>query len=88
MVEKKYIINIEQGLHMRPAGVITNTMMKFDCDVNLVLNGNKVNAKSIMNIMASCIKKGTEIIVECDGPQEQEALDKFQELYESGFGDI
>ena len=87
MVEKTYLIQNEQGLHMRPAGLVTNTMMKMDCDVNLIVNGNKVNAKSIMNVMAACIKKGTEVTLVCEGPQEEEAIKKFDELYERGFGE-
>lgn len=87
MVEKTYLIRNEQGLHMRPAGIVTNAMMKFSCNVNLIVNGNKINAKSIMNIMAACIKKGTLITLACDGPQEEDAIKKFDELYESGFGE-
>lgn len=85
MVEKKYTIKNAQGLHMRPAGLVTNSMMKFDCDVTMVVNGNNVNAKSIMNVMAACIKCGTDITLVCDGPQENEALAKFDELFESDF---
>lgn len=87
MVEKTYMIENEQGLHMRPAGLVTNAMMKMDCDVNLIVNGNKVNAKSIMMVMAACIKKGTQVTLVCEGPQEKEALEKFDELYQSGFGE-
>ncbi|HEX3076658.1 MAG TPA: HPr family phosphocarrier protein [Lachnospiraceae bacterium] len=87
MVAKNYTIKNEQGLHMRPAGLVTNAMMKFNSDVNLVVNGKTVNAKSIMNVMAACIKAGTEIEVQCNGEDEEAALAKFDELYESGFGE-
>ena len=40
-----------------------------------------------MNIMASCIKYGTEITVECDGPDEKEMLSEAIDMIESGFGE-
>ena len=40
-----------------------------------------------MNIMAACIKGGTEITFECNGEDEQTACDKAVELVESGFGE-
>lgn len=87
MVSKKFIIKNSQGLHMRPAGILTNALKGFDSDVTIIKEGEEVNAKSIMNVMAACIKFGAEIEVQCNGDDEQVALDKFTELVESGFGE-
>ena len=75
------------GMHMRPAGMFANAMMKFDSDVNLVANGKTVNAKSIMNLIAACIKCGTEVEVQCSGPDEEAALMEAVRLIESGLGE-
>ena len=75
------------GMHMRPAGMFANAMMKFDSDVNLVANGKTVNAKSIMNLIAACIKCGTEVEVQCSGPDEEAALLEAVRLIESGLGE-
>lgn len=40
-----------------------------------------------MNIMASCIKCGSEITIECDGPDEKEMLHEAINMIESGFGE-
>ena len=40
-----------------------------------------------MNIMAGCIKCGSEITVECNGADENEMLKKAEELITSGFGE-
>ena len=80
MVSKTVTIKNEQGLHMRPAGTLAKEMAKFSSD-------KKINAKSVMNIMAACIKGGTEITFECNGEDEQTACDKAVELVESGFGE-
>ena len=36
MVSTKTVIRNPMGMHMRPAGMFANAMMKFDSDVNLV----------------------------------------------------
>lgn len=61
--------------------------MKFDSDVNLVANGKTVNAKSIMNLIAACIKCGTEVEVQCSGPDEEAALLEAVRLIENGLGE-
>ena len=52
-----------------------------------LFNGKPVNGKSIMNIMAACIKFGAELEIKCEGPDEEAALAKAVELVESGLGD-
>lgn len=83
MVSKKLLITNPVGLHLRPAGVFANEMMKFECDVRIVYKDSCVNAKSLLSIMAACIKCGAEIRVECDGVDENEALLRAEELIES-----
>ena len=56
-------------------------------DVNLVANGKTVNAKSIMNLIAACIKCGTEVEVQCSGPDEEAALLEAVRLIENGLGE-
>ena len=87
MVAQTVKVVNEQGLHMRPAGVFAKEMTKFSCAVTLDVAGKKINAKSVMLIIAACIKCGAEVTVECDGADEKEALAKAVELIESGFGE-
>ena len=87
MVSKKLTLNNASGFHMRPASVFATAMAKFQSDVTIDFNSNKINAKSLLNIIAACIKCGTEITVECDGTDEQAMLDEAIALIESGFGE-
>ena len=65
---------------MRPASVFATAMAKFQSDVTIDFNSNKINAKSLLNIIAACIKCGSEFVVECNGPDEEEALAKAKEI--------
>ena len=74
MVSQKVTINNPQGLHMRPAGVFAKGMAKFDSDVTINFNGKATNGKSLLNIIGACIKCGSEVEIQCDGADEEEAF--------------
>lgn len=87
MVSKTVKITNEMGFHMRPANVFVTQMSKYKSEIELIKDEKRINGKSIMNIMAACIKCGSEITVECSGEDGQEMLDVAVELIESGFGE-
>ena len=88
MVSAKTVIINPQGMHMRPAQLFTSTVGKFPCQVNIVVGDRVINAKSIMHLMAACLKTGTEIEIQCSGEREEEALQAAVELVKSGLGDL
>ena len=87
MVSQKIIIKNEQGLHMRPAGLLSKAMTAYESDITVNFNGSSFNAKSVMMLMTACIKCGSEIELCCEGPDEADALKKAIEVIESGFGE-
>ena len=87
MVSQKVTLTNGQGFHMRPAGVFANAMSKYSCDVTIKFNGNDINGQSLMNIIAACIKCGSEVEICCDGADENDALKTAVDLVESGLGE-
>ena len=87
MVSQTTKIVNEMGFHMRPANIFVTAMNEYNSDIDLIVNGSRINGKSIMSIMASGIKCGTKITVECNGNDEKEMLKKALELIDSGFGE-
>lgn len=78
----------EQGLHMRPAGLLAGEMKKFKgCAVTLKVDGKSIKATSVMQIMSAGIKCGTTVEIVCDGENEQDALNKAVEMFQTGFGE-
>ncbi len=84
MVSKDTVVVDKMGLHMRPANNFISAMTKYKSDITIVFGDNKINGKSIMNIMAACIKYGSHITIICDGEDEQAMLDEAVKLIESG----
>lgn len=88
MVSKTLTVINPSGLHLRPAGVLSQTAMKFKSDVLLECGEKRIIAKSVLNVMAAGIKSGTEITVICEGEDEDEALKTVTEAIESGLGEM
>ena len=75
MLSKKLTINNPSGLHLRPAGVLSQAAMKFKSDIKIVCGEKEITAKSVL------------INLICDGPDEEEALKTLSEAIESGLGE-
>ena len=80
------IIN-KLGLHARASAKLSQTANQFKSDVNLIRNGNKVNAKSIMGVMMLAAAKGSEISIEINGADESEAMQALLALIHDKFGE-
>ena len=82
-----YTVQDELGLHARPAAMLAQAAMKCDSEITIVTPEKTVNPKSILNIMAAAIKRGTEIELQCEGATEKEDLETLAQLIESGLGE-
>ena len=87
MISKTLTVINPSGLHLRPAGVLSQTAMKFKCEVIIECGEKRIVAKSVLNVMAAGIKCGTEINLICDGEDEEAAMNTLTEAIESGLGE-
>ena len=75
------------GLHARASAKLTQLAAKYQCDVSLARNGREVNAKSIMGVMMLAAGKGARVMLETDGPDEDEAMHALVALIGDYFGE-
>lgn len=75
MKELKAKIIDPVGLHARPATVAVNAATKFVSDVKISFKGKTVNMKSIMGVMSLGIPTESEILITCDGEDEEQAME-------------
>ncbi|MEL7498921.1 MAG: HPr family phosphocarrier protein [Planctomycetota bacterium] len=78
-------INNPQGLHMRPAYLFAETAAKFSCHVELVKDGNRVDGKSVIDILTLGASQGTQVTVEAKGDDAESAIHTLEGLLASGF---
>lgn len=87
MVSKKVVVVNPSGLHLKPVGLLCNLASSFDSKIMLCNHKGKANAKSVLSVLGACVKCGDEIGLECEGPDEVEALNALVEAIESGLGE-
>ena len=75
------------GMHARPSALLVTITAKYKSEIYLTKNGTRINGKSIMGVMMLAAEKGSEILVEADGPDEEAASEAVVEIIRSGFGE-
>jgi len=86
---KKATVTISNrlGLHARASAKLTKLAGGFACDVHMSRNGRRINAKSIMGVMMLAAGMGSEIEIEADGADEEQALGAIVALIDDRFGE-
>jgi phosphocarrier protein HPr len=87
MLQREIEIVNKLGLHARASARLTQLAGRFKSDVWASRNGRRVNAKSIMGVMMLAAAKGSRIVLETDGPDEQDAMQALQALIADRFGE-
>ena len=75
MTTKSITIEAPNGLHARPVTELVRLVKSFaGTKVTLATAAREVRADSMLSILSLGLKKGTEVKVSADGPQEEEAV--------------
>jgi len=83
MVSQKIEIKLKTGLHARPASLLVS-LIKSTSSKFLIRSGAKqVNGASIISLLSLGLKCGSEVEIEADGEDENEALQKVIEFFDS-----
>jgi len=85
MISQQVTIINKLGLHARAASKLVNQASQFESEVFIDKDGNRVNAKSIMGVMMLAASKGTEVMLEAEGSDEQACLDAMVLLINNRF---
>ncbi|MGA8942725.1 MAG: HPr family phosphocarrier protein [Thermoactinomyces sp.] len=80
MAERKVVVQLETGLHARPAALFVQEANKFSSEIFVIKGNKKVNAKSIMGIMSLAVSRGTEITIVAEGADAEQAVDKLSNM--------
>ena len=75
MISKSMTVELLGGLDARPIAELVQVASTFDSSIHIESGTTKVNAKSIMGMMALDLDNGQALTVYADGTDESEALD-------------
>ena len=86
-VEKEVTIVNRLGMHARPAAMFVRIASRFRCEVWVSKEGEQINGKSIMGLMMLAAGQGSKLMIRCEGPDADRAMQELQELIASRFNE-
>ena len=87
MQQRKLTIVNRLGLHARAAAKLVTLCSRYACEVALVVNGKRANARHFIAILLLSASMGAQVSVEATGPDEVEAITAVTRLITTGFGE-
>lgn len=86
-VHKDVVIENRNGLHARPAALFVKTANRFQAEIWIEKEGERVNGKSIMGLMMLAAGKGSLLRLMAEGEDAEELVQALEELIKSRFGE-
>lgn len=79
-IEQEIVIKNAQGLHARPAAMFVQIVSKYNSDVTVQKDDDKVDGRSIMGILTLGAQKGTKLLLSIDGDDALSVLKELMDL--------
>lgn len=60
---------------------------RWKCSIMVSKEGVEINGKSVMGLMLLAAEHGSKLVIKCDGPDEQKALEAIEKIFVNKFGE-
>jgi len=84
-ITKELLVTNKLGIHARPAAMFVKTANRFECDVYVEKDGERVNGKSIMGLMMLAAGPGSKLMVFAEGEDAAKAVVELEGLLRRKF---
>ena len=84
-VTKELVVTNKLGIHARPAAMFVRTASKFDCDIFVEKDGERVNGKSIMGLMMLAAGPGSKLLLTAEGHDAARSVVELEGLVKRNF---
>ena len=84
-ITKELLVTNKLGIHARPAAMFVKTANRFECDVYVEKDGERVNGKSIMGLMMLAAGPGSKLLVFAEGEDAAKAVVELEALLRRKF---
>ncbi len=85
MITKQVEVSNKHGIHARPASMIVKTAAQFSSNIHVISGEERVNAKSILGIIALGAGHKTILTIVAEGQDEEQAVTSLIQLFEKKF---
>ncbi len=87
MKQLDILIQNPTGLHARPAKTFVNIAKGFKANIKVYHDDKMANAKSLISLLTLGVKSGSQIKIEVDGEDEEQALEALESAINIGLGE-
>ncbi len=87
MLTREVTVRNRAGVHTRPASMIVREAARFTSEFFIKKDGYEINGKSIIGVMTLAAEQGATLELQFDGPDEADAANALEALFETGFGE-
>jgi len=84
-ITKEVIVVNKLGIHARPAAMFVKAANRFECDIFVEKDGEKVNGKSIMGLMMLAAGPGSKLLLYAEGHDAAKAVSEIESLVKRKF---
>jgi phosphocarrier protein len=84
-ITKEFVITNKLGVHARPAAMFVKTANRFECDIFVEKDGERVNGKSIMGLMMLAAGPGSKLMIFAEGDDAARAVVELEALVKRKF---
>jgi phosphocarrier protein HPr len=86
-IEKEITIINRLGLHARPAAMFVRIASRYRSEIWVEKEGEQINGKSIMGLMMLAAGQGSKLMIRCEGPDADRAMEEIEELINRRFNE-
>lgn len=86
-IEKEITIINRLGLHARPAAMFVRIATRYRSEIWVEKEGEQINGKSIMGLMMLAAGQGSKLMIRCEGPDADRAMQEIEDLINRRFNE-
>lgn len=86
-VIRELVVANKVGIHARPAASLVKVASRFESEIYLEKDGERINGKSIMGLLMLAAGPGCKLRLEAAGPDAAQAAKEIEELFDNKFGE-
>jgi phosphocarrier protein HPr len=87
-LSRDVVVANTQGLHARPANLIMKLANQYQSQIELIKGNERVDGKSILEILTLGATPGTTLVIEATGPDAEAAVEALATLFASKFAEV
>lgn len=84
-IKTELLVENKMGIHARPAAMFVKIASRYEAEIFVEKDGERVNGKSIMGLMMLAAGPGSRLVLEATGVDASQAVEELTQLLAKRF---